>query len=306
MATINDLNGLVIAQDVFEAFTAEVLPIMGFSTSFESEARQLMETLRVPIATAITAADYNASSNNYEKGGGRADGTLVTLDTHKVTTFSMTDLQAGKTPAKIWESMVREGFKGLGRAIFQEVIGKFTATTFGDVDGTSKSITTAANFDLDTVAEIDGLLTKRNAHGPRTLIATIDYATSLKKDNKIQDVGAYGSDDVVRSGRFGVPMYNIRAFESNLFPTALTNENTGVVLAVPEALAVAARPVMPQSGAEQVLSAFDIISDPAGTGLSVGYREHYAPSTGTRYGTVEILLGITAVQTAGAVRVVSA
>jgi len=301
MATLNNVNGLVIAQEVFEAFKAGLAPLSGFSTDFGPEAAQKMETLRVPVATAINAADYNASSNNYAKGGGQVDGSLVTLNKHLVSTWDLTDLMAGKTPAKVWEAMAREAAAGLARGVFQYVIGLIVAGTYGNTTNEHKLVVAPASFDLDDLADLDALLSKKNALGPRTAIMTVDYATALKKDNQIQDASAFGSDSVIRTGKFNVPMYNISAYETNAFPTALTNEYTGVVLAVPQAIALAMRPVSPQ---EQNTTRYAVISD-SDTGISMGYREFYQDATGTLNGCFEVLLGATAVQTTGAVRVVS-
>jgi hypothetical protein len=225
---------------------------------------------------------------------------LVTLNKHLVSTWDLTDLMAGKTPAKVWEAMAREAASGLARGVFQYVIGLIVAGTYGDTSA-DKLTVAASSFDLDDLADLDALLSKKNALGPRTAIMTVDYATALKKDNQIQDVSAFGSDSVIRTGKFNVPMYNISAYETNAFPAALTNEYTGVVLAVPQAIALAMRPVSPQ---EQNTTRYSVISD-SDTGISMGYREFYQDATGTLNGCFEVLLGATAVQTTGAVRVVS-
>ena len=94
-------------------------------------------------------------------------------------------------------------------------------------------------------------------------------------------------------------------YGTNAFPTALTNENTGAIVVVPSAIALAIRPVAPQEGAAQAGLRYATATDPE-TGLTLGYREFYNTATGAKWAGFECLYGATAVQTAGAVRVVSA
>jgi len=133
------------------------------------------------------------------------------------------------------------------------------------------------------------------------MLATTAYATALKKDNQIQDVSAYGSDDVLRTGRFLLPMYGIKAYEVPTFPAGVVADNIGVILAVPSAVGIAVRPVQPLDTGK--LIDWQIVSDPE-TGLSMGYRRWYDESTGTMWGTFEALYGVSvirpAAQTTGA------
>jgi hypothetical protein len=298
-----NLNGLAIAEEAFEAFVAGIAPLQGFSTDFNDEAAEKNATIRVPVVRAIVAESFNT----YEtaSSGGNVDPVEVALSIHKKATWDLTDLTAGKTPVKVFVARAREAMKGLALTVFQEVTNLFITDNIG-VTNDDRIVQAPASFDLDDVADLDALLTKRNAVGPRTMLATVDYATALKKDNQIQDVSAYGSDDVIRTGEFRVPMYGVRAFETNALSSTVTNEHTGVIMAVPSAAAIAMRPVVPQPN--KVLNVFDTITD--GNGVTVGYREHYAPATGKLWATVEVLMGKAIVKDGasgrvGAVRILS-
>jgi hypothetical protein len=257
------------------------------------------------VASARTAASRADGATYLVDTGNTVAVVDVTLDQQYHVPFYLTDGVAAKTAVKLWESGMREAVAGLAKAMYQSVLGKFVKATYGDVAGTSKLVVAASAFDLDDLIDLDTYLSARGATGPRSFICTLAYGAALKKDNAVQDVSAFGSDAVIRSGKFGVPMYGVQAFETNAFPAGITGgtELTGGILAVPSALAIAARAVEPQDSSQ--LLAWEIVTDPE-TGLSFGYRRWYEKSTGTMWGTVEALWGSVAAQTTGAVRVCTA
>ena len=69
-------------------------------------------------------------------------------------------------------------------------------------------------------------------------------------------------------------------------------------------MAVAIRPVVPQDEGSQLI-AYQTPTDPE-SGLTLGYRAWYDPNTGTKWGAFEALYGVTAVQTNGLIRFVTA
>jgi hypothetical protein len=299
------INDTIIVQDCVEAFVAGLAPISGFCTSYAAEAQKKGAVVSVPVATARTAAS-RADGATYEVNTGNTITAVnITLDQQYHVPWYITDGEDAKTAVKVWESSMKEAVKGLALNVFQAILAKFTLATFGDVDGTSKQVVAAASYDLDDLVDLDTMLTVRNASGARTLIMTTAYAAALKKDNQVQDVSAFGSDAVIRTGKFGVPIYGITGYESNAFPAALTggSELCGGILAVPSAMALAIRPVAPLDTSK--LMAYEVGTDPV-TGLSFGYRRWYNESTGTMWGTVEALYSAVAVQSTGAVRICTA
>jgi len=253
----------------------------------------------------ITAKTANvASFTTYEDGDTTIVGTQVTLGTHVRSGSHMTDVEAGKTPVNAFMAMAKEDAYACGLSVFQGVIGLIVAGTFGNTANTEKLVVTSANYDADDLAEAIKLLRKRNALGAISAIHDLDYWAGMQKDNAVQSASALGSDEMIRDGAVG-RLLGASMYFTNAFPTALTNENTGVVIAVPSAVAVALRPVVPQDGAAQAGLQFATATDPE-TGLTLGYRRWYNTATGYRWHCFECLYGASAVQAAGAVRVVSA
>lgn len=299
------INDTIIVQDCFAAFRDGLTAVSGFSTSFAAESSRKGAVVSVPVATARSAAS-RADGATYEVDTGNTVATVdITLDQQYHVPWYMTDGQDAKTNVRVWESSMREAVAGLAKNIYQAGLGKFVKATYGDSAGADKLVVAASAFDLDDLVDLDALLTVKGSYGPRTLLCTVPYASALKKDNQVQDVSALGSDVVIRTGKFGVPLYGVSAFETNAFPAGITGgaELTGAILAVPSALALAIRPVTPLDTSK--LLAFEIVSDPE-TGLSFSYRRWYNETTGTMWGTVEALYAFKAVQATGAVRVCTA
>ena len=298
------INDTVIVQDCVAAFKAGLSPISGFSTSFDSEAKRKGEKISVPVASARTAASRADGATYLVDTGNTIAVKDVTLDQQYHVPWYMNDGADAKTTVKVWESSMREAVAALALNIYQGLLGVFVKATYGDSNGTSKQVTAAASYDLDDLVDLDTMLATRNAVGPRTLLCTLAYGNALKKDNAIQDASAFGSDSVIRTGKFNVPIYGISAYETNAFPSGITggSELTGGILAVPSAAAIAIRPVQPLDTTGMV---WEIGNDPV-TGISFGYRRWYEKATGQMWGTVEALYGVVAVQTTGAVRICTA
>jgi len=300
--TLTNTDPEIIVQDVLPAFKAGLAPLNAFSVSFDAEAAQKGASIQVPVITAKTA--NTSAFTTYEDGDTSIVGVQVQLDTHIRSGSHMTDVEAGKTPVNTFMAMAKEDAYACGLSAFQTVIGLFLAATYGNVEGTSKLTVSSANFGADDLATAVKYLKKRNALGAISSIMDLDYQTALITDNAIQNAAALGSNEAIREGAIG-RVAGSSVYETNGLPTALTNENTGVVVCVPSAAAVAARPVVPQEGAEEAGLQYATATDPD-TGITLGYRRWYNTATGIRWHCFEILLGCKAVQAAGAVRVVSA
>ena len=300
--TFTNTDPEIIVNTVFEAFKSGLSPVNAFSTSFSEASASPNASIQVPVVTAKSA--NTGGFTTYEDGDTTVVGTQVILNNRPRSFSHMTDLEAGKTPVEIGMAQAREDAFAVGLSVYQGVIGLIVAGTFGNVANTSKLVVTAANYDLDDVADAVTLLKKRNALGDYSLINDLDYAGALMRDNALQVASSLGSDEMVREGAVKRAV-GVNIYETNAFPTDLTNENTGAIVVVPSAIALAIRPIVPQQGANQAGLEFATATDPT-TGLTLGFRRFYNTATGTLWSGFEVLYGAAAVQTAGAVRIVSA
>jgi hypothetical protein len=99
------------------------------------------------------------------------------------------------------------------------------------------------------------------------------------------DASAFGSRDVISEGR--VPrILGMNAYESLILPT---NSISLAAMAVhPNAAAIAVRALEPQAPSEYL--AATVVNDPQ-SGLTLGYRRHYNPSSGKHYVSFECVFG---------------
>jgi len=299
--TYTNINAEIIVQEVFPAFKAGLAPVNAFSVSFDSETAQKGASIRVPVISAKTA--NTGAFTTYEDGNSTVAGTQVSLSTHVRSFSHVTDTEAGKTPANTVIAQRREDAYAVGKSIFQTVIGLFLAADYGDVEGTSKLTVTAANYDADNLADAVTYLKKRDALGDISAIHDLDYMGALLKDNAVQNASALGSAEAIREGAIS-NLVGANIYNSNGFPSALTAENTGVVVCVPSAIALAIRPIAPQDGAMEAGLEYATATDPD-TGLTLGFRSFYNTATGEKWAGFEALMGADTLQAAGAVRIVS-
>ncbi len=308
------INDTIIVQDAFEAFKAGMAPLGGLSTSYAAEAARKGEKISVPVIAGRTAASRSDGATYQVDTGNTVAVKDITLNQLYHVPWYITDVQDSKTAVRVWEASARECAYALAKNIFDATLAVFLeahTTGFGDRNTFDVITVATASFDLDDVVTLDSMLTAKGSIGPRSLYLTTAGAASLKKDNQVQDVSAFGSDDVIRTGEFRVPMYGIRAYEVPAFPAAVDAQHTYGILAVPSAVGLAVRPVQPLDTGK--LIDWQIVSDDV-TGLSMGYRRWYDESTGTMWGTFEALYGLVVIRpaadananAAGAVRVKSA
>ena len=99
------------------------------------------------------------------------------------------------------------------------------------------------------------------------------------------DASAFGARDVISEGR--VPrVLGMNVYESMILPT---NSITLSALAVhPSAAAIAVRALEPQAPSEYL--AATVVTEPM-SGLTLGYRRHYNPSSGKHFVSFECVFG---------------
>ena len=213
------INETIIIQDALEAFKVGMAPLGGLSTSYDAEAKAKGDKISVPVASGRTAAARTDGATFEVDTGNTIAVKDVSLDQQYHAPWYLPDGAAGETAVKVWEASARECAYALAKNIFDATLALFRlAHTTGFGNSAYDVITVAtASFDLDDVVDLQKLLRDKGSVGPQTLYVTSAGAVSLKKDNQIQNVSAYGSDDVIRTGQFNVPLYGIKAYEISAF-----------------------------------------------------------------------------------------
>lgn len=286
----------IIADKVIEAFTAELVALTAFSTDFSPEAEKIGATVTVGIPANITAS---TTQNAYEtEDSGVLGSVQVPLTGYAKATVAITDAQAANSPSAKLEKFAVQQAKAVARKIIVDAWALIINATY------AQKVTKAlAAFTSADVRALRVLLSKADVPmSDRSLILNPDYYDKITADTviTIANAMAYGGPEVVREGM--IPrLLGFAVHESNIVPA---NAENLVGFAVhPSAMAIAIRPLTPQAPTEYLETR--IISD-AKTGISLGYRRHYAPGSGKHFCTFEATYGAVAAVPAGLARIVSA
>jgi hypothetical protein len=292
MATINSaLNDKLLAQTALEAFTADLLPLSVFTTSYSNEVVRRGATVEVPLIANLTATTFD---NSYESTGGTMNNVSISVDKHQIVTVSLSDTEYSKSSvAEITKFATQQG-RALAQAVLTSVFNLFV-TTAGSAAQFAASVTGASAFTITNARTLRKALSDDKVPlTDRSLILDSALYDSLLSQSNLLDASQFGIRDVISEAR--VPrLLGMNVYESIILPS---NSITLKGMAVhPNAVAVAVRALEPQAPSEYL--AATVVTDPQ-SGLSLGMRRHYSPSTGRHFVSYECVFGHSRALTAGA------
>lgn len=308
MAVSNTLTNsyfTVVANEVVAAFKTAIAPINAFTFVPQTEPRPRGYIINVPVISSRTAGSW---SNSYAGGNTSIVSAQVTLSTHSFSGAALTDAQSTQNDGsqRFLAAASVECGAAVARAVLDTALGIFTASTIGNVEGTSKVTVAAAAFDTDYVVDMVQLANARKLpETNRALILTDSYYAALLKDPSVKDASAFAGSDPIRGGSvptlLGMPVYRITAM-----PTAIAAENTVGVLVHKSCVAVGMAPIAPADPETAAMAAIITQVTDAESGISLTYRRHYDNVLGESTINFECLHGAVAAQSTGAIRLVSA
>jgi hypothetical protein len=276
------LQNNIISQSALEAFAKKLAPLQAFSTSFNDEATKKGDTINVTtLSNTSSAASFSGTYTAQDVTYGT---TAISLDQHLFVTWHITDTQASESSAVELERFGYQKGSDLADAVFQNILAEVTVANYGLAAGFTGA---ASTFDGDDVADLRGDMTAYNCPPDQcALVVGNDYFTALLKDNNISGYFDYGSADIIRDGRipslFGIGYI----FETGSIPG--NAENLIGFIAHPSAMAVAMRYLEPTNTQEYIAANRLYDED---SGMVLGYREYYEPSTGTQTAVLEAVFG---------------
>jgi hypothetical protein len=298
MATINSsLNDALVAQAALEQFTAELLGLNVFTTSYSSEVARRGASVSIPLVANLTATTF---ADDYTSDNGTLNAVTVTLDKHKIVTVGLSDTDYSKSSAADVVKFANQQGKALAQAVIQDVFSAFV-TTASSAAQFAASVTGASAFTITNARTLRKALTDDKAPlTDRSLILNSSLYDSLLSQSGLLDASQFGARDTIVEGR--VPrVLGMNVYESIVLPT---NSITLSGMAVhPNAMAIAVRAVESQAPGEYL--AAQTITDPT-TGLSISYRRFYMPNTGKHYVSFSSLYGYSRAITAAAKLVLGA
>jgi hypothetical protein len=292
MATIaSALNDKLLAQVALEAFTADLLPLSVFTTSYSNEVVRRGATVEVPLIANLTATTF---ADSYESTGGTMNNVSISVDKHQIVTVSLSDTEYSKSSvAEITKFATQQG-RALAQAVLTSVFNLFV-TTAGSAAQFAASVTGASAFTITNARTLRKALSDDKVPlTDRSLILDSALYDSLLSQANLLDASQFGIRDTIAEAR--VPrLLGMNVYESIILPS---NSITLKGMAVhPNAVAVAIRALEPQAPSEYL--AATVVTDPQ-TGLSLGMRRHYSPSSGRHFVSYECVYGHSRALTAGA------
>jgi hypothetical protein len=292
MATISSsLNDKLLAQTALEAFTADLLPLSVFTTSYSNEVVRRGSTVEVPLIANLTATTFD---NDYGGTGGTMNNISISVDKHQIVTVSLSDTEYSKSSvAEITKFAAQQG-KALAQAVLTSVFNLFV-TTAGSAAQYTASVTGASAFTITNARTLRKALSDDKVPlTERSLILDSALYDSLLSQANLLDASQFGIRDTIAEAR--VPrLLGMNVYESIILPS---NSITLKGMAVhPNAVAVAVRALEPQAPSEYL--AATTITDPQ-TGLTLGYRRVYNPLNGRHSTSFECVFGHSRAITAGA------
>jgi hypothetical protein len=300
--TLTNVSQAMLEDNVLAPLRLDRNPISAFSYSVDEKARAVGDTTKVNILSAKSSATY---AGTFAPGtGNTTTSTNVTLTAPVMSTWYINPLLEGiPTPAR-WIAEAADAARAVVDGILGSLFGLFLAANIGDSAGTDKIVVTAANYDVDDQADQWALLKGKKVSSPVAAIHSIAYAAALLKDSALQDKSASGSD-MIRTGELP-SILGMRQFYTDLFPTAITNQNTGVIFTGAETVAIGfAEPIEPEAGLETGMGVRVMkMVDPA-TGIPLIYRAWVDANTGIYHGAIYTMRGQSFLRNT-ATRVVSA
>ena len=300
--TLTTMSATLIGDEILPALKLGLSPLNAMS--FETPDKELAvgDIVQVGVVSAKTATTYTST---FESGNSTTTGTSVTM---LAPTFSAwfvnPNLEAAPTPERFL-AQGKEAAYAVAKSVMQAVLGVFITSNISNTANTDKIVVTAANFDADDYADQIKMCRTKGVSGGISAILDLSYAAAMQKDNAIQNASAYGNAGVIQTGELpavlGVPSYYTDAF-----PTALTNENTGVIFTGKTtcAVAVGAPAKLDPAGDREAGIREVMVTDP-GSGLSMVWRTWVNSATGEYWGAVYASYGFSFIQDA-ATRVLSA
>ena len=277
----SDLKNDLILDKAIEAFTAALTPLMVFGTDMSPMPGEKGQSVTIGNLAAASAAA--AFAGTYTRQDSTKNAIKVSLDQHNFVSWYLTDVEVSQSSTLRLENFGRQKGFQLAKKVFQDVLSVITASNYGTAVFTGADST----FDKDDVKAIGKAADSADwPEGGRSLVIGSDYYWELLGDANISQAQDFGGSEAIRQGV--IPgLFGFDIYKSTLIPG--NSENLVGFSCLPDALGFALRYLMPQD--EGVLIDARPVTDPNGSGATIGYREWYDPDKGERVAVLEAVYG---------------
>jgi len=269
-----------IAEQSLDYLSTQFHPLRAFARDFSSDISGAGESVSTRVPSSMTVSDL---STGYAATDVTSTGITITLDKFKGYSMAFTDLEVSKAGNFDWLSSIflAPALEVTLDAVMDDLLALVLNANFS-----ANEVITAANFDVDEVADLAAdLTTAKVPKSERALILPPSYYASIQKDAIVQDASSYGTPAGVQENA-AQRVHGFNLYEYTGIPT--NSENLAAVALHPSALCLAARqPAAPSDGSVSVAD----ITDPS-TGLPIQLRTWYDNTAGKHYLSMGVLYGV--------------
>jgi len=293
----SDLQRQVILQDMLEAYALKLIVLQAFSVKYDNIPLQGTDEVVVPYfplqTTAstqfvkgtgyTTASDWTENSRKIVIGGdgdAATNGANATAGTAKDRLYQRIDFTSydmRRQPYLNVAELCKQAADKLGVDVLTQIISRVVVT--GNFGAAVKTVA-AALFSPDDVADLSEYAdTAQWPDIARSLVLQNTYKTPLLKDNTFKQYLSYGSTDPVRKAQ----IQEAYGFENMFFIPLMTNytaTNVAGWINHKSAVLCGFAPIMPAEGVRALLSAYEVIVNPA-SGAVLEYRKMANATTDT-------------------------
>jgi hypothetical protein len=292
-----NLTDTVILDAAIDGFVAAITPVRAFAINCSPAPAQRGDKVKVLFVGAQDAAIDWVAANGYVMQDADAEGLDVALDKRKYVSWGIQDQDLANNPQLSLERFGRQKGFNLAKAVLQDIWSLVTLVNYGAAGHTGAG----ANFDSDDVADLEQVCDEADwPEFGRSIVLSPAYHNGLVKDDAVQ-----GSLGVENSGALADSrvqrVHGFDEYKSNLIPA--NNEHLTGMAVIPDAILVAMRYIAPQEGHKYFQAA--AVTDPNGSGLTIGFRDWYDEDSGTRKKVLECCYGYLKGNPAALKRIVS-
>lgn len=287
----SDLQRIVLLQEMLEEYVIGLLPLTAFSVVFANVPLEGTDKVGVPFYPLQTA-----TANSWAAATGYASGSMSNSTTNiREVAVGGIDGSSGSSAAantakdRKWlglqfdsYTLRRQPFFNAAKLVTQNA-NKLAVDIFTDVVsrvitnanyGAAVKTVPAAAFTADDVADLYGQATSVNwPMTNRSLVLNHTYNVNLLKDPTFKNYLAYGNTDPITKAviRQAYGFENISVVP-NLTNYSPAGENLVGWINHLYAMLVATSPIMPAPEVRNLLTRYDIVTDPK-TGITFEYRQ---------------------------------
>jgi len=278
--TLGGINIAQIAEQSLDYLSTQFHPLRAFSRDFSTDISGAGESVTTRVPASMTAVDL---SSGYTAQDVSSSAITCTLNKFKGHSAAYTDMEVSKAGNFDWLSSV---FLAPALEVTLDAVMDDLLALVLNANYSANEVITAANFDVDEVADLAAdLTTAKVPKSERALILPPSYYASIQKDAIVQDSSSYSSPAAVQDNAaqrvHGFNLYEYTGIPAN-------GENLAAIALHPSALVLAARqPAAPTDGSVDVAD----IQDPT-TGLPIQLRTWYDNTAGKHYLSMGVLYGV--------------